>query len=81
MTNTPQTTDFADIAHLIAQAKQRAVQAVNITLIELYWTIGQRISREIAAAEWAMAWWNNWHAIWRKPSRGCEGLPAPICSA
>ncbi len=43
---------FADIAQLIAAAKQRAVQAVNISLIELYWQIGQRISRKIAAAEW-----------------------------
>ena len=43
---------FADIAQLIAAAKQRAVQAVNTTLIELYWQIGQRISQKIAAAEW-----------------------------
>lgn len=43
---------FADIAQLIAAAKQRALQAVNTTLIELYWQIGQRISQKIAAAEW-----------------------------
>jgi len=43
---------FADIAQLIAAAKQRAVQAVNTSLIELYWQIGQRISQKIAAAEW-----------------------------
>jgi predicted nuclease of restriction endonuclease-like (RecB) superfamily len=52
MSLTPQPADFADIAHLIAQAKQRAVQAVNTTLIELYWAIGERISRKIAASEW-----------------------------
>ena len=28
------------------------MQAVNTTLIELYWQIGQRISHKIAAAEW-----------------------------
>ena len=43
---------FSDIAQLIAAARQRAVQAVNTTLIELYWQIGERISRKIAAAEW-----------------------------
>ena len=43
---------FADIAQLIAAAKQRALQAVNTTLIELYWQIGQRISQKMAAAEW-----------------------------
>ncbi|MCL2298081.1 MAG: PDDEXK nuclease domain-containing protein [Proteobacteria bacterium] len=52
MTTTPQPVDFADIAHLIATARQRAVQAVNTTLIELYWQIGERISRKIAASEW-----------------------------
>jgi len=52
MTTTPQLADFADIAHLIADARQRAVQAVNTMLIELYWQIGERISHKIAAAEW-----------------------------
>ena len=50
--NTTEDAGFSDIAQLIAAAKQRAVQAVNTTLIELYWQIGQRISRKIAAAEW-----------------------------
>jgi predicted nuclease of restriction endonuclease-like (RecB) superfamily len=44
--------DFAAIAHLIAQSRQQAVQAVNTALIELYWRIGERISGKIAAAEW-----------------------------
>jgi len=52
MTTPPQPADFADIAHLIAAARQRAVQAVNTTLIELYWQIGERISRRIRASEW-----------------------------
>lgn len=49
---TSQEAGFADIAQLIAAARQRAVQVVNTTLIELYWQIGQRISKKIAAAEW-----------------------------
>lgn len=52
MSATPQPADFSEIAQLIASAKQRAVQAVNTTLIELYWQIGQRISHKVAAAEW-----------------------------
>ena len=44
--------DFAEFTQLIAAAKQRAMQAVNTTLIDLYWQIGQRISRKIAMAEW-----------------------------
>jgi len=34
--------DFNEITQLIAAAKQRAVQAVNIALIELYWQVGQQ---------------------------------------
>ena len=52
MTTMQPSADFSKIASLIAAAKQRAVQAVNTTLIELYWQIGERISRRIAASEW-----------------------------
>ena len=52
VTSVPQPADFADIARLIAASRQQAVQAVNTLLIELYWQIGERISRRIAAAEW-----------------------------
>lgn len=44
--------DFTEITQLIAAARQRAVQAVNTTLIELYWQVGQTISRKIEQAEW-----------------------------
>ena len=43
---------FDTIVGLIQAARQRAYQAVNTTLIELYWQIGEHISRKIAAAEW-----------------------------
>ena len=42
---------FADIVGLIAAARQRAFQAVNTTLIDLYWQVGEYISRKIEAAE------------------------------
>jgi predicted nuclease of restriction endonuclease-like (RecB) superfamily len=48
---TPQS-DFNEILGLITAAKQRAVQAVNTTLIDLYWQVGEVISRKIAGAEW-----------------------------
>lgn len=43
---------FTEITQLITAARQRAVQTVNTTLIELYWQVGETISRKIAAAEW-----------------------------
>ncbi|MHB8787465.1 MAG: PDDEXK nuclease domain-containing protein [Thauera sp.] len=45
-------TGFTEIVDLIAAARQRAVQTVNATLIDLYWQVGAIISRKIAAAEW-----------------------------
>ncbi len=43
---------FDEVAKLIAAARQRAVQSVNTALIELYWQVGEYISRKIEAAEW-----------------------------
>lgn len=50
--NKPVDNGFTEVVQLIAQARQRAMQAVNTTLIELYWQVGAIISRKIAAAEW-----------------------------
>lgn len=47
--------DFTEITQLIVSARQRAVQAVNTALIDLYWQVGQVISHKIAAAEWGDA--------------------------
>lgn len=44
--------DFSDITRLIDSARQHAYQAVNTTLIELYWQVGAHLSHKIAAAEW-----------------------------
>ena len=43
-------TAFAEVLGLIEQAKRRAFQAVNTELIELYWRVGEYISRKIAAS-------------------------------
>ena len=47
-----QLADFTDITQLIASARARALQAVNTTLIDLYWQVGQIISQKIANAQW-----------------------------
>ena len=48
----PLDSGFTEVIQLIATARQRALQAVNTTLIDLYWQVGAIISRKIAAAEW-----------------------------
>lgn len=44
--------DFTEVVHLIAAARLHAYQAVNTTLIDLYWQVGAYISNKIKAAEW-----------------------------
>lgn len=52
ITDRDQVESFDAIVRLIDAARQRAYQAVNTALIDLYWQIGENISRRIAAAEW-----------------------------
>jgi predicted nuclease of restriction endonuclease-like (RecB) superfamily len=44
--------DFSEITQLIVAARVRAVQAVNTTLIDLYWQVDKTISQKIALAQW-----------------------------
>lgn len=44
--------DFSEVVHLISIARQHAYQAVNTTLIELYWQVGAYISNKMRSAEW-----------------------------
>ncbi len=46
------TTSFAEVVTLIQQARQRALQSVNTELIDLYWRVGEYISRKLASAAW-----------------------------
>ena len=43
---------FSEIAQLIEAARERTLRAVNTTLIDLYWQIGQTLSHRIQSAEW-----------------------------
>jgi len=43
---------FSEILELIVNARQRALQAVNTELVDLYWQVGEYISHKIASAEW-----------------------------
>jgi hypothetical protein len=43
---------FSEVVRLIGAAREKAIQAVNSALIDLYWEIGATISRKIEAAEW-----------------------------
>ena len=43
---------FAEVVSMIDTARQQAYQAVNTSLIALYWEVGAYISAKLVAAEW-----------------------------
>lgn len=43
---------FTDIIQLIKQSRTNAIRAVNAELINLYWNIGEYISKKIEQSEW-----------------------------
>ena len=43
---------FDEVLALIEAARRRAYQAVNTELVNLYWQLGEYISKKIASAEW-----------------------------
>lgn len=45
-------TTFSEVLNLIQAAHQQAYQAVNTTLLKLYWQLGQMISQKLEQAEW-----------------------------
>jgi predicted nuclease of restriction endonuclease-like (RecB) superfamily len=47
--------DFAEVVKLIDSARREAYQAVNTSLIELYWQVGAYISAKIETAQWGDA--------------------------
>ncbi|MFT3741462.1 MAG: PDDEXK nuclease domain-containing protein [Gammaproteobacteria bacterium] len=52
MSQAVQKLDFTEIVQLIEAARKQAYQAVNTTLIEFYWQVGEYISHKVQAAEW-----------------------------
>ena len=46
---------FREIVDLIQSARARALQTVNTALIDLYWQVGEYISRKVESAAWGKA--------------------------
>jgi predicted nuclease of restriction endonuclease-like (RecB) superfamily len=46
---------FSEVIGLIHQARNNALKMVNIELINLYWKIGEHISKRIESAEWGQS--------------------------
>src|SRR5579871_1932685 len=46
---------FAEVVGMIRNARQRTYQAANTLLIDLYWQVGEYISRKVDAREWGQS--------------------------
>lgn len=68
---------FDVIVQLIDLARQRAFQAVNTALIDLYWKIGEHISAKIQAAEWGDAVVDRLAAHIARAHPGLRGFTRP----
>ncbi len=65
---------FSEIVRLIADSQEKAIRSVNTVLIDLYWTVGEIISRKIASAEWGDAVVPNLAAYIAKTQPGLRGF-------
>lgn len=52
MLSQPLDSSFAEVLDLIRQSRQCAYHAVNTELVDLYWKVGEYISRKLASSEW-----------------------------
>lgn len=68
---------FSEIVRLIAAAREQAVRDVNTILIDLYWKVGEIISRKIEAAEWGDATVDRLAQYIARTQPGIRGFSRP----
>jgi predicted nuclease of restriction endonuclease-like (RecB) superfamily len=73
----PDPDGFAEIVALIATSQQNAYRAVNTALIDLYWQVGEYISRKIEAAEWGSGTVENLARFIAHSHPGLRGFSRP----
>ena len=44
--------EFKEILGIIQAGRAKAFEAVNVALIESYWSIGELLSRKVTEADW-----------------------------
>ena len=69
---------FEDIVNLIKSSKKEAYQAVNTLLIDLYWRIGEYISKKIAISEWGDGVVEHLANYISRTQPGIRGFTRPI---
>ncbi len=72
----PYESAFREVLALIERARERAYQAVNTELIDLYWGIGGRISQRIASDGWGKSTIVSLAAYIRRRDPNARGFSA-----
>src|ERR1700733_7081670 len=67
---------FREVLALIERARSRALEAVNVGLIDLYWGVGERISRRVAADGWGKSTIVSLAAYIRRRDPNARGFSA-----
>ena len=65
---------FAEVVEMIQAARGRALAAVNTVLIDLYWHVGEFISRRIGTAGWGKHTVEDLSAFIQKHNPGIRGF-------
>ena len=68
---------FLEVVNLIQQARQRAFQVVNTTLIDLYWQIGEYISGQVESQSWGKAVIQQLSEYLKRTQPDLHGFSAP----
>jgi predicted nuclease of restriction endonuclease-like (RecB) superfamily len=68
--------DFAEVISLIQGARFRALKAVNTELINLYWSLGEYISRKVQKEGWGKAVVQGLAEYIREHEPGSKGFSA-----
>jgi predicted nuclease of restriction endonuclease-like (RecB) superfamily len=65
---------FGEILGLIEQARRRGAQVVNTVLLELYWRIGEQLSRRIESEGWGKGTVAEFSAYVQRRQPGIRGF-------
>ena len=68
--------DFSEVVRLIGDARKKANRTVNAQLVDLYWMVGEYVSKKIASNAWGKATVSSLADYIRQRQPGQRGFSA-----
>ncbi|SDG74876.1 Protein of unknown function [Flavobacterium omnivorum] len=65
---------FLDIVKFIKESRFKAIKIINTELIELYWNIGEYISKKVESSEWGQSVVKDLAEYIQKNESGLKGF-------